>query len=1329
MLSCNISVIAQNIEHLELPEQVGVVKVNSFVEDTEGFLYIGLNNGLFRYDGHEVKEIKCVDESGIEYNLGNIEKLVLDRDGEILVVSRQHIFIFNPKTNISRRFILNESLGVEYRVGYVTRSNEIVIGTNKGLRIYNKETNKYESYIHNSYNLKSLSHNVVRDVYEDSLGNLWVGTYNKLNKFDRKTKQFTAFNLKPKDGIQEKNNLILKIELLPDGTNNNLIVGTETGLSVFNIKDYSFKTYTNSNTNGEISNDVIKTVFPINKDEVWFGSDLGLNKFSIKEKKVMNFFHEFSNKNSISHDVVNCLFMDKQGNLWVGTDNGVDKIYIPDNNILFNRTGPNKKEHLGSIEVNSFAEDSKGNLWFATNQGLIKYDSISDDYMEYHPPQILHTKVSNIFIDKSDNVWIATPGGINKYDGNKDTFLSYTAREGQEGYLTSNYISDLTIDNKGNLWVSTYNKGLFLLPKGMTDGNFMSINLDNVHNVSFNGISSLSSDDYNNLWVNSYTNILKLNIETQESIVLSIRDQEPKGLIYNTFFENNTYWVAALNGIFKWDQGEEEFNKIADFGIKINGFVVDDNILWFTNHTNLYKYNLKDEVLKKIPGYFTQNINFNRNGYKDVSGRIYFSSYDGFVSFDPSLLSFSTEEQDIRFTDFKVLGKSLTEDLEFYDKTLSNKAINDISEIELSYNDNSFDISFSSLNLIDNESISYSYILEGYDDNWKTLADGSNTASYVKVQPGAYTFKVNTSDSFGIKSGNLREFSIVVKAPFYTSNLAIFIYFILIVSAIITAHKIIISREQYSNRIKLETFQRKKTEELAELKTKFFSTITHELKTPLTLIKAPIERILLEEKDESKIKNFEIINRNANRLIKLVNQILDLRKFEKGLEKLEIQEYNIIKFSETIFKQFENEAIHRNLRMNFISNVKSLLIWFDLEKMEKILLNLLSNAYKFTPDGGAITLKLDNKIKMSRLHVSVIDSGTGIKPEDQSQIFQRFSNIDSTNFSNQGGSGIGLSLAKEYINLHNGDISFKSKVGKGSEFTFDIPTNKSSYIEYVEKTPEEENLVDESFEENNETQKEEDSDRLGNKNLPLMLIVEDEMDMREFLQTSFNKNYNVIVANDGLEGLTKATKRIPDIIISDVMMPNMDGYEMCKKLKTDIRTSHVPIILLSAKGDSKSKLSGVEFGADDYVGKPFQLSYLITKSKNLIEQRDQLKVSFIKQHSTKISKIQVSSLDENFLKKVVELIEKNIGKSELNVKMLSELVRMSHTNFYRKIKGLTGQTANDFIRSIRLKKAAQLLKTKQYNVKEVMFKVGFSNRSYFSKSFKTLFGLSPKDYK
>jgi len=1333
LMLCNFSVVAQNIDHnikhLELPEEIGVVNARSFVEDNDGFLYIGLINGLYRYDGHDVKEIKCVNASGVEYDLTNIEKLVVDYDGEIVILCRQNAYIFNPKTDITRLFILSESIGVIYRVGYVTRNNEIVIGTNKGLRIYNKKTNKYESYIHDSYNLKSLSHNVVRDVYEDLQGNLWVGTYNKLNKFDRKTKQFTAFDLKPKNAIQDKNNLILKIELLPDGTNKNLVVGTETGLSIFNMQDYSFKTYTSANTNNSISNDVVKTVFPISNDEVWFGTDFGLNKFSLEDERVTNFFHEFGNKNSISHDVVSCLFMDKQGNLWIGTDNGIDKIYIPDNNILFNQTGPNKKQRLGSIEVNSFSEDSKGNIWFATNQGLIKYDSKTDDYMEYHPPQILHTKVSNIFIDKSDNVWLATPGGINKINTKIDKISSYTAREEPKGYLTSNYISDLTLDNKGNLWVGTHNKGLFLLPQGKTDGNFISVNLNNVHNISFNGISGLSSDDNNNLWVENFTNVLKLNIETQEIEVLSVRDNAPRNAIHNTYSDDKTFWVSAINGIFNWDENEQNFNKINDFQIKINGFVVDDNLIWFTNHSNLFKYNLEDNILKKIPSYLTQNIKFNKNGFKDASGRIYFSSFDGFVSFDPSQLLFDTDEQNIRFTDFKVLGKSWIEDKAFYDKTLQNKPLNDINEIDLAYNDNSFDISFSSLNLIDNKSISYSYMLEGYDDNWKTLADGSNTANYVKVQPGSYTFKVNTSDSFGVKSDNTREFSIKVRAPFYASNLAIFIYVLLLVGAIITAHKIIISREQYNNRIKLETFQRKKTEELAELKTKFFSTITHELKTPLTLIKAPIERILSEEKDETKVKNFDIINRNANRLIKLVNQILDLRKFEKGLEKLEIQEYNIIKFSETIFKQFENEAAHRHLNMYFNSNVKSLRIWFDLEKMEKILINLLSNAYKFTPDGGTITLKIDYKKKMSRLHVSVIDSGAGIKLEDQSQIFQRFSNIESTNYSNQGGSGIGLSLAKEYVNLHNGDISFKSKVGKGSEFTFDIPTNKSSYIEYVEKTHEEEKIEESILVDEEDTQKEIESVALEKKGLPLMLIVEDEMDMREFLESSLNSKYNVIVAKDGVEGLTKATKRIPDIIISDVMMPEMDGYEMCKKLKTDIRTSHIPIILLSARGDSKSKLAGVEFGADDYVGKPFQLSYLITKSKNLIEQRDQLKSSYIKQHSTELSKIQVSSLDENFLKKVVTVIEKNIEKSELNVKMLGELVSMNHTNFYRKIKGLTGQTANDFIRSIRLKKAAQLLKTKQYNVKEVMFKVGFSNRSYFSKSFKTLFGISPKDYK
>jgi len=1328
----NNDVFGQNskyvIDHLELPDEFGAVSANSFVEDNDGFLYLGLSNGFFRYDGHEIKEITQIDETGFAMDFSYIVELALDRDGEIIIVTRTAVFIFNPETEHIRRFILTESIGIEYRTLYVSKSNEIVIGTNKGLRIYDKITGKFVSYLHDAFNPKSISHNVVRSVNEDKEGNLWIGTYNKLNKFDRLTKSFESFDLRSKDGKEGRNNLVLRIQPLMDEADNMLLIGTETGLVLFNADTNTFKIITKGQNDSQISNNVVKTVYPVNADEIWLGTDFGLNRYTLKSGVFTNFFHNFGNMSSLSHDVIHALYQDTQGNLWIGTDNGIDKIHISNNDFLFNQIGEGKEQYSGSFEVNSISEDSQGNYWFASNEGLLQYHAKKDEFLEYHPPMILHTKVRSVYVDSDDHIWLATSGGLNEYDPQSQKFISYTAQPLKNGYLESNYLSQTIKDKNGDLWVSTLNKGLFKSTYQKGRHEFFKYEFPTNSDTNINSISELLIDDDNNLWFGTFNLLFKLNIDSGEVASFTDNLGASIGVIYDSYLFGDDLWIATSNGIFKWNDSANNFDKITDIGIIVKGIVVDENFVWISGYSNIYQYDIKKDLIRKIPSYLIRDIKFSRKGYQDKNGRIFFNSLDGFICFDPDQIVFNESNPNVRFTGFEVLGKNRLGDSEFYDELLSNKNVNDIKHVELPFNDNSFDISFSSLNLIDNKSVRYSYILEGYDDDWNTSDSGQHMAKYVKVQPGDYIFKIQAIDSFGNNSDNIRQFQISISPPFYASNVAFVLYFIALISLFIIGYRIVLSREKYNSRIKIETFQRKKTEELAELKTRFFSTITHELKTPLTLIKAPLERIIEEEQDADKVRKLNVIDRNASRLIKLVNQILDLRKFEKGVEKLEIQENDIVMFCRNIFTQFEIEGLHRELNMTFKSNEESLYMWFDLEKMEKAVLNLLSNAYKFTPDKGSVRLILNHKRKSSMLHITVKDSGVGIKAKDQDQVFERFSQLESTNYTNQNGSGIGLSLVKEYVNLHNGSVKFNSNLKKGSEFIIEISTRKESFSDYIEKKPvngfaQDTNSIKGEFEIR------EKEARVEDKKLPLLLIVEDEKDMREFLKESFEKYYNVIAAIDGVEGLKFATKRIPDIIISDVMMPRMDGYELCKKLKTDIRTSHIPIILLSAKGDSKSKLTGVEFGADDYVGKPFQFDYLITKSQNLIKQREKLKKTIINKHSTEISEVELSSLDENFLGKVVKLVEKNIDDSDLNVKYLSDLVGMNHTNFYRKIKGLTGQTANDFIRTIRLKKAAQLMETGKYNVKEVMFKVGFSNSSYFSKSFKNAFGVSPKDFK
>lgn len=1311
-------------QHLQLPDNIRSKVVNCFVQDNKGFMYIGLHSGLYRYDGHAIKEIMYTNQNNELSSLGSIGALTLDGGGRVWAVGSSGAFIYQPNTEITTRAFAKEGKNIIYKSVIVSKNNQIIIGTNKGLRIYDEDLKTYKSYLHVSGAEHTISHNVIRDIYEDSNNNLWIGTYNLLNKFDRESETFTHYNLLPSHLNKGKNNLVISIQPYKENGEEKLIIGTETGLVIFDISTSKFTYLNRKNTNNQISNDVVKTVGIFDDKTIWFGTDYGLNKYNVENKKTTSFFYQFSNENSIRNNVINTLYMDRQGNLWIGTNNGVDKIQLCDNEFLFNQINEQTASLRPGVEVNSFDEDSKGNIWFATNQGLIKYDNVLNEYIDYLPPQILHVRVNDIFVDKNDDVWLATSGGLNKYSSKYNSFKRYTVKANKSHYLTSNYISSVAIDNDDNVWVATSDKGLFKMVEHNGEP-FFHLYRQNKNNLY---PKDLIVDKQGYMWAVNNKSINKLNTNTGYFETVFFEKKKDNILIYDAFFDTH-FWVATSKGLFKWNDKSNGFEFITDLDFSIKGLIAHNENLWLTSNTSLYRYSMKESSLNKIPKHKTPINDFKNKGFITSSNKILFSSYSGYLSFNPENISFETDIPKVHITKLQILGKIIEKNKSFYSNLFSGELIENVKEIKLKNTDNSFDISFSCLNLADSSGDMYSYKLEGYDGDWKTLTNGSNTAHYTRVNAGKYVFKVKAINPYGFQDENYTELAINIRQPLWASNGAITLYIFLTIMILLLVYKITLTREKLKNKIAFEKFEREKSEELIETKTTFFNSITHELKTPLTLIKTPVEQMILHEDDILKKSKLELINRNTNRIIRLVNQILDVRKFEKGIVKLEIQEYDIVKFCKTVFTQFENEAIQRFMNMNFYSNIQALTIWFDLDKMEKSLLNLLSNAYKFTPDNGVVSLILNYDSTSSNLCITVKDTGIGIKEEHKSEVFKRFSSVKYKNFTNQQGSGIGLSLVKEYVRLHSGTIRFKSEENVGSEFSINIPTDKNALTNFSEKPKlhfEKNNIEEHTLVKNGALNR---GEKNKQKLLPVLLIIDDEKDIRNFLEESLKHKFRIITSKDGVEGLAMASKKIPDIIISDVMMPNMDGYELCKALKNNIKTSHIPVILLSAKSDSKSKLTGIEEGADDYVGKPFKLDYLITRANRLIKQREKLKKTFIRQHSIQVSEINVNSLDENFLNKVVKIIEDNIDNSELNVKTLSELLEMNKINLYRKIKGLTGQTAAEFIRTIRLKKAAQLLKTGQLNVKEVMYMVGFSHSSYFSRSFKEMYGIVPKDYK
>jgi signal transduction histidine kinase/DNA-binding response OmpR family regulator len=792
--------------------------------------------------------------------------------------------------------------------------------------------------------------------------------------------------------------------------------------------------------------------------------------------------------------------------------------------------------------------------------------------------------------------------------------------------------------------------------------------------------------------------------------------------------------LSTYQGLYQFNPTSGKFNHYKGLPQNITSAVALGSKLFLVSGRKLYTYDKSNRELIKIPNreiglQFLKKIEIFRDQRILLYGRT------GFSVVDADELTIKNGNVDLRWTNFSISNTEINPHTEYNSRYVLTKNIDETDEIELQYNENSFRIEFSALPYNSYRDIEYRYILENYEENWNTLRNGENYVSYTQTRPGKYLLKVQASDDQGRFKGEERVLSLIVQPPLYMSKWALILYLLCFVLLILFYRRILLNRERDRNELLVEKLEHQKSEELIALKTRFFTNITHELKTPLTLISSPIDDLLTKPLDEKTQKSLTLVKRNADRLKKLVNQILDIRKIEAGGEKLRIQNYDIVKFCNQIKNQFKDESLKRNIFLQFSSEHASKMMWFDIEKVEKILFNLLSNAFKFTPDKGTIRVSVDEGSNEEQdsdyIFISVSDTGKGISKEDQANIFDRFNSLSSSNYTNQKGTGIGLSLIYEYTALHGGVVKFDSVLGVGSKFVFTLPKDKSflNNYEVIETTLEEEpnkemvefeKLV--SLDENrSETEKEEDV-------IVKVLIVEDDPDMRDFLISGFSSEYSVVEAEDGKEGLKKAIKELPDIIVSDLMMPNLDGIAFCKKLKADFRTSHIPFILLTAKGDMESKLIGLETGADDYIQKPFNLEHLMVRVKGLISQRESLRKKYLQQVKLEPGEITVNSLDEKFLDELLAKIESEMDNSDLSVKLLSEMLGISPANLYRKIKALTGETATEFIRNIRLKRAAQLLKNKHLNVSEVMYMVGFTHHSYFARSFKELFGVSPKSY-
>ncbi len=1075
------------------------------------------------------------------------------------------------------------------------------------------------------------------------------------------------------------------------------------------------------------------------------------------------------------------------GDLWIGTYRGLlifNKNKQQLNKYVHNENDP---KSLSQNSIYSIIQDSRGDMWIGTWAGGINFfDRSFDNFKQLsagsNNSMLNYKVISAIVEDDKGDLWIGTEGGgINIYDRSSGLFSYYTNNPNNSKSISSNNVKSMIKDLDGNFWIGTHDNGLNFLNPNKKPYNFIRFDKKNDGQININDykILAIKEDVNQNIWIGTLTGGLifynkkeKTFTKLEESLksitcivqsskphilliggtkgveTIDINSKEIKPIHYfksndlnllksvNCIYEddNQNYWIGTEGqGLYFYNSVNKQITK---YGIAqglpnevIYTILPDDNNhIWLSTNKGISRFNLQTKEIKNFDeSDGLQGNEFNYGAYlKTTKGELIFGGTNGLNYFNPNDI---VENNFIPVVDIHTIRINNKPFLKITDS---------IKEIELEYNQNDFNIDFVALSYSQPNKNNYAYKLIGFDNNWNHIGN-NKIATYTNLDAGNYTFQVIASNNNGLWNEKGDSIQIIILPAPWLTWWAYLIYLIIFGLLFYYFRLLALTRIKERNELKQEKLNKEKLEEVNKLKLKLFKNISHDFRTPLTLIAAPLDQLIKQKIDSKFVKrNLETIQRNTNILLQLINELLDFRKSEDGKLKLYASKSNIIPFIENIKLSFEELAIQRNINYKFKTSNTTLEVWFDKIKMKKILFNLISNAFKFTEENNNLFIEVTSEeVNQDKkfLRIDIRNFGRVIPEEHINFIFDRFYQLKQKGV--QTGTGIGLSLTKNLVELHKGKIEVSSSETEGTCFSVFIPLGKQHLTEKECVNEIEDNTANTLFEKpafvdkemlDHELEVEKEPVEI-NEDLPVLLIVEDNHEVRNFIKNIFEAKYNIFEAANGEKGISMAKKHPIDLIISDVMMPKMNGFELCKNIKTDLTTSHIPIILLTAKTSQIHREQGYKFGADAYITKPFDANILEVRVDNLLKSRKSLISKFKKDIILKPKELTITSADEIFLQKAIEVVEKNIADSEFNVYAFTDQMHMSRSVLFRKIKALTGQSISTFIRTIKLKRAGQLLSQTTMNISEIAYEVGFNDLKYFRKCFKNLFNEIPSDYR
>lgn len=1327
-------------------------RINGIAQDQSGFLWIATNNGLNRFDGFENKHYFAQYDDSCSLSNNTILSLFCDSDDQLWVLTINYLHRYNKRLDNFDRFLLSKKQE-SYRYGnkgviISDKSGKVWIGTpTNGLFVYNHSTNVCEKV------LPEISY--VSSLYFDKEGMLWIGgEKGLLTLYNQKQQSLKKFIVPSQLRRFVNDDSVLQIWQENSGKLNLLL---SSGFFQFDPQKITFTELSDLNKKVNYSSNELRLVYN-DKQVMWVGTQGGgLYILDLITGKVTQHQTISNNPGSLSNNSITAILKDRCGVYWIATSDGLNKFDPTIKLFAHYQNEPGNSSSLHYNFVSSFCESPDGNIWIGTfGQGISVFNRKSETFKRItndpgNKGSLLNNSVRALEPDRNGNIWIGTTDGLSSYNIRQKRFSHYKSSN-EKGSLPSDNILSLLISKDNRLYVGVYDEGFSVrdLNQVENDG-FRTYSVKNGF-LSSGRIRKMTELSNGTIVFGTLGGGLDFLFQKKvKNLRLSITSKSIDSDYINALCEDKdkNLWVGTWDGLFLLDSNlaiQKQFSAVNGFpSNEISGILTDQKgDIWVSSMNGLSHLYKSGEANYEITNYSMHNglqgsYFTTYSTLKTSDGELFFGGYNGFNRFYPEKITLSKVPLKVIFTDFQVFNQSVAIDKEVNGRVLLTENIADTKTITLNYRHRIIGFRFAALTTSQVEKVKYACQLQGVDPDWVYLDYSKRFKSYNNLSPGTYIFTVRACNVDGIWDTQGTSITMIVLPPFWKTWWAYLIYAMLIAGLLYLTREYTVSRTNLKNNALVERIKREKDAEINNLKIKFFINISHEIRTPLSLIIAPLEKLVRSTEFSAEIKKYhEIMYCNASRLLNLINQLLDFRKIETGNLHLNVASYDVIAVIQEIKIAFDEYASRKNIEFAVVSNVKTLQIWIDLESLEKIMYNLLSNAFRFTPLNGTIQIIINQLNAENSCEIIVRDNGIGIPPDKLEKLFDMFYQVNTKSLLKQdlAGTGIGLSIVKNLVELLKGEISVQSVPGEFTFFRIVFKTGKK-HLENSNNITISDNPLPISLNFHPGIEgiaviepSEFSVNQIAKKNFSI-LIVEDNPEIRYYLKQALHSNYEVIEAADGKTGYKLALQHIPDLIIADVIMPEMDGIELCKALKNEHLTQHIPIIMLSAKSTIEDTLEGLETGADDYVPKPFNEQILLAKIKTLLANRQILIEKYQRLQSKQFAGEEVDSLnfDDPFVDRLVDYIKNNLSDEALTNEKIEHHFKTNKMQMYRKLKAVTGWSVNNLIREIRMREAVLLLRNSEKNISEVAYEVGFSDPLYFSKFFKKEIGISPNQYR